>query len=85
MILYDCVIAGAYFLIQMMKITGNECDYLVNPGEYLKSDYGFTLQKDSPLREILDFHTRHDFFNLFSSHGHNHAQSPYTIVRLWEI
>ena len=30
--------------------------YFVHPGEYLKSDYGFTLQKDSQLTEILNFH-----------------------------
>ena len=30
--------------------------YFVHPGEYLSSDYGFTLQKDSQLTEIFNFH-----------------------------
>ena len=47
----------------MMKATGSECKYLVNPGEYMKSDYSFALHKESPLREIFDFHTRNDFFH----------------------
>jgi len=45
----------------MAKVIGSECYYMVNPGEYLKSDYGFTMQKDSPLREIFDFHIRCKF------------------------
>ena len=44
----------------MVKATGNECNYLVNPGEYIKSDYSFALQKDSPLTEIFDFNIRYD-------------------------
>lgn len=30
--------------------------YFVHPGEFIKGDYGFTLQKDSHLTEMFNFH-----------------------------